>query len=263
MNPAVPTWAGVAASAALIALTVAVAWHGRLRLARDITLAAGRAALQLAAVGALLLLVFRHTGLAGAIGWLALMVLIAGRVAARRTPALPRVLPTATAAITVGTAATMGTLLALGVIATQARVVIPVGGMVVSGAMQATALALTRLHDEVRTARPAIEARLSLGLCATDAFAPHQRTIVRTALIPALDSTKTVGVISLPGAMTGLILAGVDPFTAIRYQIVVMYMLLAAAALAALIAVRLAERALFDDAHRLRPITTQPGKTHT
>lgn len=98
VNPAVPTWAGVAASAALVVLTVAVAWHERLRLARDITLAAVRAAVQLAAVGALLLLVFRHTGLAGAIGCLALMVLIA----------------------------------------TQARVVIPVGGMVVSGAMQAT-----------------------------------------------------------------------------------------------------------------------------
>jgi Uncharacterised protein family (UPF0014) len=99
--------------------------------------------------------------MAGAIGWLALMVLIGGRVAARRAFGLPRALPTATAAIAVGTAATLGALLALGVIATQARVVIPVGGMVVSGAMQATSLALTRLGDEVRTARPAIEARLS------------------------------------------------------------------------------------------------------
>ncbi|MET8541219.1 ABC transporter permease [Kitasatospora sp. NPDC004799] len=69
--------------------------------------------------------------------------------------------------------------------------------------------------------------------------------------MPAVDATKTVGLISLPGAMTSLILAGVDPLTAIRYQIVVMYILLAAAALAALTAARLAERALFDDAHRL------------
>ncbi|MFF4800861.1 ABC transporter permease [Streptomyces sp. NPDC001351] len=135
----------------LVLLTIAGAWHGRLRLARDITVAAARAALQLAAVGALLLLVFRHTGLAGAIGRLALTVLIADRVIARRTPALPRAPLTATVGITLGTAATMGTLLALGVIATRARVVIPVGGMIVSG------------------------------------------------------------FISLPGAMTGLILAGVDP----------------------------------------------------
>ncbi|UJB39612.1 ABC transporter permease [Streptomyces sp. A1-5] len=260
MNPAVPTWAGVAASAALVLLAVAVAWHGRLRLARDIAIAATRAGVQLAAVGAVLLLVFQHTGLVGASGWLALMVLVAGQVAARRARGLPRALPIATVAIAAGAAATLGALLALGVIAAQARVVIPVGGMVVSGAMQATALVLIRLRDEARTARPAIEARLSLGLPATDAFAPYLRTTLRTALIPAVDSTKTVGLISLPGAMTGLILAGVDPFTAIRYQIVVMYMLLAAAALASLTAGRLAEHALFDDAHRLRPLTTEPRR---
>ncbi|GAA2274683.1 iron export ABC transporter permease subunit FetB [Streptomyces ruber] len=257
MSPAVPSWPGVAASAALVVLTVVVARRGRLGLTRDITVAALRAALQLTAVGAVLLLVFRHTGLAGALGWLALMVLVAGRMAARRTGALPGTFRTATAAIAVGTTASMGVLLVLGIIATQPRVVIPVGGMVVAGAMGATDLALIRLYDEVRTARPAIEARLSLGLAAGDAFAPHRCVIVRTALLPVLDSARTLGVIALPGAMTGLILAGVDPLTAIRYQIVVTYMLLAAACLAAVVAVRLSERALFDDAHRLRPL---PGR---
>ena len=68
---------------------------------------------------------------------------------------------------------------------------------------------------------------------------------------------KVVRLISLTGVMTGLILAGVDPLTAIRYQIVVMYTLLAATALAALTAGRLAERSLFDHAHRLVPTTRQ------
>ncbi|MGH3391960.1 MAG: ABC transporter permease [Actinomadura sp.] len=257
MNPAVPTWAGVAASAALVVLTIVVALRARLHLARDITVAAIRAAVQLAAVGAVLLLVFRHTGLAGATGWLIAMVLLAGRVAAHRAKGFPHGVAIATTACAIATATTLGTLLALGVIAAQARVVIPVGGMVVSNAMLATALVLNRTREEAHTARPSIEARLSLGLPAADAFAPHQRTTLRTALIPAIDSTKVAGLISLPGAMTGLILAGVDPLTAIRYQIVVMYMLLAAAALAALTTARLAERALFDDAHRLRPFTTQ------
>ena len=98
---------------------------------------------------------------------------------------------------------------------------------------------------------PAIEARLSLGQSGRQAILPHQRSALRTALIPAIDSTKVVGLISLPGAMTGLILAGISPLTAIRYQIVVMYMQLAATALSALIAVRLAEKSLFDDAQRL------------
>jgi putative ABC transport system permease protein len=123
--------------------------------------------------------------------------------------------------------------------------------------MQATGLALLRLREAAGTARAAIEARLSLGLPSRQAFAPHLRSALRTALLPTIDNTKVVGLISLPGAMTGLILAGVDPLTAIRYQIVVMYMQLAAAALASLTSARLAERALFDDAHRLQPINAE------
>jgi putative ABC transport system permease protein len=261
MSTAVPTWAGVAASLALVAVAVAVAWRQRLHLAREIAIAAARAGAQLAAVGAILLLVFQHAGLAGAVGWLAVMVVIAGQVAARRARGLPWALPVATVAVAAGTAATTGTLLALGVISTQPRVVIPVGGMIVSGAMAATAVTLTRIREEAATARPAIEARLSLGMPASQAFAPHLHAALRTALIPSVDSTKTVGLISLPGAMTGLILAGVSPLTAIRYQIVVMYMLLAAAALAALTAARLGERALFDNAHRLRALPA-PGREH-
>jgi putative ABC transport system permease protein len=158
----------------------------------------------------------------------------------------------ATIGVLTGSAATLTALVALGIISTQARVVVPVGGMVVSGAMQASGLSLMRLRDEVRTARDAIDVRLCLGLPAHEAFAPHARGALRTALTPGIDATKVVGLISLPGAMTGLILAGVDPLTAIRYQIVVMYMLLAAAVVAAYVTAQGAEQALFDDAHRLR-----------
>ena len=73
--------------------------------------------------------------------------------------------------------------------------------------------------------------------------------------MPTIDTTKVVGLISLPGAMTGLIIAGVAPLDAIRYQIIVMYMLLGAWAIAALVAGRLVERVLFDDAQRLRPLS--------
>src|SRR5256885_16140098 len=107
MNRGVPTWPGVAASAALVAVAVAVAWHEKLSLARDITIAAVRAGVQLTAVGAILLLVFRQAGLAGATGWLAAMVLLAGRVAAHRAKGFPRALGIATASVAIGTAATL------------------------------------------------------------------------------------------------------------------------------------------------------------
>lgn len=178
------------------------------------------------------------------------MVIVAGQVAARRARDIPRASSVATLAVATGTAGTMATLTGLAVIDLRPHVLVPVRGMVVSTAMQAATLTLIRLRDEAATQRPAIEA--SLGLSAREAFAPHTQGALRTALIPSIDSTKVVGLISLPGAMTGLLLAGVDPATAIRYQIVVMYMLLAAGALAAFTTARLAHAALFDEAERLR-----------
>jgi putative ABC transport system permease protein len=251
---AVPGWPGVAASLVLVAVAAAVAYRQRLGLTRELIVAAVRAGVQLVAVGAALLVVFARAGLPGAFGWVALMVAIAGQVAGRRGAGLPRARVAATVGVAVGATVTLGTLIALGIISTRARVVVPVGGMIVSSAMQAAGVGLRRLREDAHTARPAIEARLCLGLSARQAFLPHQRSALRTALLPTIDSTKLVVLISLPGAMTGLILAGVDPLTAIRYQIVVMYMLLAATALAALTTARLAERALFDQAHRLVPL---------
>jgi putative ABC transport system permease protein len=251
----VPTWTGVAMSVLLVALTAGLAYYQRLGLTWPLLVASARAGVQLVAVGAVLLVLFRHAGLWGALGWVVVMVVIGGQVAGRHGHGLPLARMAASVGIATGTGLTLGALLALRIVATTPRVVIPVGGMIILGALQATGLALQRVRDDARQARPQIEARLCLGLSAREAFAPHQRSALRTALLPAIDSTKVVGLISLPGAMTGLILAGVDPLTAIRYQIVVMYMLLAATALAALVTTRLAERALFDDAQRLIPLT--------
>jgi putative ABC transport system permease protein len=247
----IPTWLGVAASAALVLVAVLISWRQKLGLEREVAVAAVRALVQLAAVGALLLVVFEQGGLPAAFGWLLVMVVIAGFVAGRRAAGIPRARQHAWWGIGVAVAATMGLLLALGTIDAVPRVVIPVGGMVVSTAMVTAGLALQRTVDVVADQREKIEARLALGLSTGTAFLQPYRTAVRTALVPAVDTTKVVGLISLPGAMTGLILAGVDPWDAIRYQIVVMYMLLGAAFMAAVIAARSAQRSLFDDAQRL------------
>lgn len=253
------SWTGVATSVLFVALVAVLAARQRLHLTREIVTAAVRAGIQLVAVGAVLLALFTHAGLPGATAWVAAMVVIAGHVAGRHGAGLPRARLIATVGVGTGSLGTLVTLFALGVLPAEPRVVVPVAGMIVATAMQATGLTLRRLREDARAARPAIEARLSLALSARQAFLPHQRSALRTALLPAIDSTKVVGLISLPGAMTGLILAGVDPLTAIRYQIVVMYMLLAATALAALTTARLAERALFDDAHRLVALPEPPG----
>jgi uncharacterized protein (TIGR00245 family) len=248
---AVPSWGGVVVSLLLVTVAGAIAYRQRLGLTRELVVAAARAAVQLVTAGALLRVLFQRTNLLGPAGWLTAMVIIAGQVAGRRGAGLPQARVAATGGVAASTVVTLVVLLAGRVIAAEARVIVPVGGMIVSSAMLAAGSALRRLDEEIRQSRPAIEARLSLGQSGRQAIRPYQRSALRTAFIPAIDSTKVVGLISLPGAMTGLILAGISPLTAIRYQIVVMYMQLAGTALAALIAVRVAEKSLFDDAQRL------------
>jgi putative ABC transport system permease protein len=253
-NVYVPSWTGVTLSLLLVGACVVVVVRERVGLAREVTVAAVRAGVQLLAVGLVLQWLFQHAGLAGSLGWVAAMVLVAGGVAARRGEGIPHARVAATTAVAVSVAVTLGLLVAARVVTTQPRVVVPVGGMVVSGALQATSLTLLRLRDAVRDSRAQVEARLVLGLSGGTAFAPFVRAAVRNALVPTIDTTKVVGLISLPGAMTGLILAGVSPVDAIRYQIVVMYMLLGAWAVASLVVSRLTQLVLFDDAHRLLPL---------
>jgi putative ABC transport system permease protein len=252
----VPSWWGVALSAVLVGIAGFVVLRERLGLTRELVVAAVRAAVQLTIVGYLLQYIFKHTGIPGSLGWVAAMVVIAGRVGARRGRGLPRAQLIATCSVGLATAATLGLLVGSGVISSKPIVVIPIGGMVVNAAMTATSVTMLRLRYEVASSRRQVEARLALGLPAAQAFSPHARAALRTSLAPQIDSASTVGLIALPGAMTGLIIAGVSPELAIRYQIIVVYLGLGAAAMAAVTVVTLGQRLLFDDAHRMRPLET-------
>lgn len=252
MSPSVPSWWGVGASVLLVAAALAVVVREQLGLAREVLVAAVRAVVQLVAVGALLGVLFRHTGLPGSLLWVVGMVVVGAQVAGRRGAGIDGARRVAGVAIAVGVTGTLGLLVLAQVIDAEPRVVVPVGGMVVSAATRGTSVVLLRLREEAVASRRFVEARLALGLPAAQAFAPHRRSALRTALVTDIDAVKTVGLISLPGAMTGLLLAGVDPLTAIRYQVVVMYMLLGAVAVSASVAATLATRELFDDAQRLR-----------
>jgi putative ABC transport system permease protein len=253
MSPAVPGWWGVAASVLLVVLTVAIVVREELGLTREVVVASVRAIVQLVAVGALLGLLFDNAGLPGALAWVAAMVMIGGRVAGRRGAGIPGAQAIAAVSIAAGTVTTLGLLVAAQVVDAHPRVLVPVGGMVVASATRGASVVLLRIAEEADTGRRQIEARLALGLTGTAAFAPHRRTAMRAALVTDIDAVKVVGLISLPGAMTGLLLAGVDPLTAIRYQVVVMWMILAAVAVSTAVAARLAVGRMFDDAQRLVP----------
>src|SRR5205807_4080226 len=134
-----------------------------------------------------------HAGLPGSLGWVAAMVLVAGGVSARRGAGLPRARLVSTVSVAVAVTVTLGILVVAQVISTQPRVLVPIGGMVVSGAMQATSLTLLRVREAVADSRSVVEARLVLGQSGAAAFAPHLRASLRTALVPTIDTTKALG----------------------------------------------------------------------
>jgi len=133
------------------------------------------------------------------------------------------------------------------------RVAIPIAGMILGNTLNGVSLSLDRFFADVRARAPEIEQRLSLGYERWEAVRPQLRAALRAGMTPTLNALMIVGVVSLPGMMTGQILAGVDPLTAARYQIVVMMMVAASVTLGSLTLVLLSYRRCFTSDQALRP----------
>ncbi len=158
-------------------------------------------------------------------------------------------------ALTVSTAATLAYI--IGVVVQvrpwwEPQYIIPIAGMILGNSMTSAALAGDRLQGDLRTRADEVEARLALGFSGREAVQPMVRAALRAAMIPTVNGMMTVGLVQLPGMMTGQILAGSSPLVAIRYQMVVVFMLAAATALGSLLFVRLAAACYLTAAHQLR-----------
>jgi len=236
----------------LVAVAVALSLYERLDLEKDIGVAVVRSFVQLAAIGYVIDFIFGLDNLGLVALLLAGMVLFAAWTSARRAERVPRAFLMAAVAVGVAAVATMGVLLTLRIVPPTARYLIPLGGMVIGNSMNAASLTMTRLRDDVAEQRPKVEAALALGATSRQAVAPILRTALQSALIPLIDATKTTGIIFLPGAMVGMIIAGADPLEAVRLQIVVLYMLLGSVSIAAIMVGTLSYRSLFTPRHQLR-----------
>jgi putative ABC transport system permease protein len=126
--------------------------------------------------------------------------------------------------------------------------------MVIGNAMTVATLVITRFTSDLYDQRNAIESMLALGADSRRASLPQFRRNLQSAMIPIIDTTKTVGLIKLPGAMTGMILAGASPLEAVQLQIIVMYMLVGAAIFTSLSAAYLTYRQFFTPAQQLRAV---------
>ena len=234
----------------LVAVAMAVSRYRRADLERDILVATVRSFVQLVAIGLVLDYVFASSARLTPVV-LAVMIGTATLTSGGRARRVPAARTVALASLLVSTGATLGVLLVAGIVPAVPRAVIPLGSMVIANAMVTTSLVMARLRDDLASARREVEARLSLGLTGTEAAGPWHRAALRSGMLPIIDSTKVVGLVALPGAMTGMLLAGASPTAAIRLQLVVMYMLVGGNAFAALVAARLTLGRLFTADHQL------------
>ena len=248
----------LAMAAALVLALAGVSMAMGLGLGRSIVVAAARTAIQLTLIGLVLKVLFAHAHL----GWVALMasvmLLMAGyEVMRRQKQRLAGVWGYGIGALTMFVSAFSVTVFALAVVIRPdpwylPQYSIPLLGMMLGNTMTGVALSIDHLNTAVSRQRAAIEGRLALGQPWFDAVDEYRRDSVRVGMIPTINAMAAAGLVSLPGMMTGQILAGSLPVDAVKYQILIMFMVAGITGFGSIGSVWLSSRRLFDRRHRLR-----------
>lgn len=245
----------LAMSSLLLIIPGALSVLLRLGLVRQLAIAGARCVIQLTLVGLVLEWVFAQQRWYTVVAILCVMVAAAASASVSR---LKRRYAGATwgalIALIITTVAVLGPVNSI-ILDVQpwyrAQYVIPMAGMMLGNSLTGLSLTLDRLLDELVVQRPAIEARLAMGATLRDAVLPQVRDALRAGMIPILNSMSVVGIVSLPGMMTGQILAGTNPQRAVGYQILIMFMLAGSTALATMVWTLLTLRTLAHPDARL------------
>lgn len=240
----------LAFSVSLVLITGLISAFLHLGLLKPLLWGTFRAFIQLSLIGYVLTYVFKLNNLLVIIPIILLMIWVASREAARRinnapyNPAFMTYLSLTTSTFVVG-------LIVVVVIISpspwySARVMIPIFGMLLGNSMNAIALSLDRLYSEVQSHAPEIEQLLCFGATPWESVLSLIKKSVSAGMMPTINSLMVVGIVSLPGMMTGQILAGMDPLSAVRYQFVVQIMIAASVAIGCLLMVGLSYKKMFN-----------------
>jgi len=250
------SWQSLTMAGALVVLAIAVSRSFKLGLELDYVWASVRTVAQLLLVGHVLLWIFEQQQMLWVLLAFAVMLGAASITAARRgNRKLPGLLVSSGLAMTIGCGVTV---VAVAVMVVRAdpwwspRYFLPLAGMIVGNSMNAAALTAERLVAEAVSRSSDIEELLALGATPRQASAGCMRVAIRAGMIPMINSMLTVGLVSIPGMMTGQMIAGADPSGAARYQILVMFMLAASTTMCAVILGTLLYRSLFNAQWQLR-----------
>ena len=236
----------------LILVPISISYKEGLGLEKDIIASMLRAIIQLIIVGYVLEEMFQLKNAIVTLVIVIIMIFNAAINTRKRGENIERVMIISFLSIFVGVLIILIVLVLSGAIKFIANEVIPIAGMIINNAMIAIGLSYRNLNTAFRIRRAEIEAKLSLGADIKEASKSVIKESIKLAIIPTIDSAKTLGIVSLPGMISGLILAGVSPLEAIKFQIMVTFMIVSSSAIAAMISTYFGYRYFFNERKQLK-----------
>lgn len=235
----------------LVLVALGVVYKEKLDLGKDILWGVFRAVIQLVIVGYVLGYVFKLDNVFVTLMMALVIVFNASYNAAKRSQGIPKAFTISFLAIMTATALTLAILLLSGSVAFTPSQVVPISGMIASNSMIAIGICYRNLNSKFTDQRQQVLEKLALGADLKQASISIVRDSIKAGMSPTIDSAKTVGLVSLPGMMSGLMFAGVDPAHAIKYQIMVTFMLLSTTSIASVIASYLAYKGFYNERKQL------------
>ncbi len=252
-------------AALLIIALAALSVRMQLGVERQLLVSAARSTVQLLLIGLVLKVLFDNAHVI----WVALMSIVMLAVAGREVMVRQKHRLAGWWGLGVGTLSMFVSSFAVTVLALvlvigttpwyAPQYAIPLLGMVLGNTMNGISLGLDRLTQEATQKRQVIETRLALGQSWSRAISDSRREAIRVGMIPIINSMAAAGIVSLPGMMTGQILAGTPPVEAVKYQILVMFLIAGGTGFGTVVAVTIAARRLFDVRQRLRLDRLKPS----
>jgi putative ABC transport system permease protein len=223
----------------------------KLDLGRDLIITSIRATIQLLIIGYILKRVFGFGHPLVIIFMILIMILVASNNAAKRGKGLPQIFWKIFLTIAIVEGITQAFLLGLHIVPAAPQYIISISGMIIGNSMVIVNLFLNRLKGELEMRKEEVTLILSLGGSIKQSIYSILKQSIRSCLIPTIEGQKTIGLVQLPGMMTGQIIAGADPVQAVRFQLLIVFMILSAASLTAIILGFLIYPSLFNHQQQL------------
>lgn len=241
-------------SSVLVIIPIIISYKEKLELNRDIIVSMLRAVIQLLAVGYVLNFIFGLDNIVYTIVLVLVMIFNAAINTKKKGFIIENQVLISFISIFIGTLITLGILIGSRVIGYTPNEVIPVAGMIISNSMVAIGISYRNLVNYFKNNSMEVEVKLSLGANIKEASQEIIRESIKASMMPTIDSAKTLGIVSLPGMMTGLILAGSSPLVAVKFQIMVTFMILSSSSTATIIATYLSYKKFFNERKQLKLI---------